>query len=97
MRVQIAAVLLLAATTVICCEPETLMSRRPAVSPEGPESSQTSLSQLRIELSELRDAALSDGYVYRQVAHLTGIFRASVGNQPEDCAYRVRRKHAYTR
>jgi carboxypeptidase Q len=71
MRLQIAAALLLAATTVSYCESETLKSRHPAVSPESPESSQPSLSQLRNELSALRDAALSDDYAYRQLAYLT--------------------------
>src|SRR5580692_10874754 len=71
MRLQIAAALLLAVTTVAYCEPETLMSSYPAASPEGPESARPYSSQLGTELSALRDAALSDDYAYRQLAHLT--------------------------
>src|ERR1700685_145681 len=70
MRLHIAAVLVLTATTVLYSEPETIesgyVSRDTAVLIENPDS-----SQLGRELSELRDAAVSDDYAYRQVAHLT--------------------------
>src|SRR5271155_4357157 len=70
MRLHIAAVLVLTATTVVYCEPEAFESSHPsedtAVLVENPDS-----PQLSTELSELRDAALSDDYAYRQVAHLT--------------------------
>jgi len=75
MRLQIAAALLLTATTVSHSEPEAFRSDRPSKDPvvavEGADSSQPYLPQLNCELSELRDAALSDDYAYRQVAHLT--------------------------
>ena len=71
MRLQIAAALLLAATTVSHCKSETLKSSYPAASPENPESAQLYSSQLKTELYELRDAALSDDYAYRQLTHLT--------------------------
>ena len=70
MRLHIAAVLVLTATTIVYSEPETFESSHAAgdtaVLVENADS-----SQLRGELSELRDAALSDDYAYRQVAHLT--------------------------
>src|ERR1700678_3766074 len=70
MRLHIAAVLVLTATTVLYSEPETIesghVSGDTAVLIENPDS-----SQLGRELSELRDAALSDDYAYQQVAHLT--------------------------
>src|SRR5271170_4677463 len=73
MRLQIAATLLLAATTIVPCESETSKSGRAPVNPvsaESPDSSQPHSTQLGSELSDLRDAALSDDYAYRQVAHL---------------------------
>jgi carboxypeptidase Q len=70
MRLHIAAVLFLTATTVVYSEPETFdssyTSGDTAVLVENSDP-----SQLRTELSALRDAALSDDYAYRQVAHLT--------------------------
>jgi carboxypeptidase Q len=70
MRLHITAILVLTATTVLYCEPETFESSRvahdTAVQVESPDSPQPSG-----ELSELRDAALSDDYAYRQVAHLS--------------------------
>jgi len=74
MRVQIAAVLLLTATFVVRSEPETLKSDRPlenVVPARSADSAQSYLPQLKSELSELRDAALSDDYAYQQVAHLS--------------------------
>jgi carboxypeptidase Q len=70
MRLHIAAVLVLTATTVVYCEPEAFESSHTsedtAVLVENYDP-----SQLKRELSELRNAALSDDYAYRQVAHLT--------------------------
>jgi carboxypeptidase Q len=70
MRLHIAAVLMLTATTVVYCEPETFESSHApgdtTVLVENPDP-----SQLRTDLSALRDAALTDDYAYRQVAHLT--------------------------
>src|ERR1700678_1456029 len=67
MRLHITAILVLTATTVLYCEPETFESSRvahdTAVQVESPDSPQPSG-----ELSELRDAALSDDYAYRQGA-----------------------------
>jgi carboxypeptidase Q len=74
MRLQIATALLLATTTVIQCETETFKSGHAPVNPvsvENADSSPTRSIQLGSELSELRDAALSDDYAYRQVTHLT--------------------------
>ena len=70
MRLHIAAVLVLTATTVVYSEPETFDSSHAsgdtAILVENPDP-----SQLSRELSALRDAALTDDYAYRQVAHLT--------------------------
>jgi carboxypeptidase Q len=66
MRLYIAAVVLLTATTAIFCQPETLESVH-----ESDNAANAEPSALTHELSELRDAALSDDYAYRQVAHLT--------------------------
>ncbi len=70
MRLQIAAALLLTATTVTHSEPETFKSGRAPENPLGSVESAYS-PQLKNELAGLRDAALSDDYAYRQVAHLT--------------------------
>jgi carboxypeptidase Q len=75
MRLQIAATLLLTATAVSHSEPKAFrsdrLSKNSVVAVEGADSPQPYLPQLKGELSELRDAALSDDYAYRQVAHLT--------------------------
>jgi carboxypeptidase Q len=70
MRLHIAAVLVLTATTVVYSEPETFDSS-PAPEDTAILVENSDPSQLRSELSPLRDAALSDDYAYRQVAHLT--------------------------
>lgn len=68
MRLHIAAVLVLTAATAIYCKPEIAESSHARGQAAAPDSDS---SQLKSELSELRDAALSDDYAYRQVAHLT--------------------------
>jgi carboxypeptidase Q len=70
MRLQIAAALLLTATVVIHSESETSKSGRAGENPAGSAKSVDSWPP-GSELYELRDAALSDDYAYRQVAHLT--------------------------
>ena len=69
MRLQIVAVLLLAAT-VTQSQPETLKSGHEPGEPVSSAVSADSLQPYLSQLSELRDAALSDDYAYRQVAHL---------------------------
>jgi len=70
MRIQIAATLLLTVATLPCSTSQTSgpghKAEMPVVSYETVYS-----AQLGSELSGLRDAALSDDYAYRQVAHLT--------------------------
>jgi carboxypeptidase Q len=67
MRIQVALLLLLTATTVT--QSETFKSRYAAEHsvPDASDSSPQPVS----ELFGLRDAALSDDYAYQQVAHLT--------------------------
>ena len=69
MRLHIAAVLVLTATTVVYSEPETLDSSH-ASGDTAVRVENSDPSQLGSELSALRDAALSDDYAYRQIAHL---------------------------
>jgi carboxypeptidase Q len=69
MRIPIAAALLLAVTAVIRSEPETLRSGYADTAVVSVEDAYS--PQLKSELAGLRDAALSDDYAYRQVAHLT--------------------------
>jgi carboxypeptidase Q len=70
MRIQIAAALLL---TVASVPYSTSQPPRPGHEDDKPVvSAENSYSpQLKSELARLRDAALSDDYPYRQVAHLT--------------------------
>ncbi len=70
MRLQIAAALLLTATTVTHSETETFKSGYTAGSPAAPGESVYS-SQPASELYGLRDASLADDYAYQQVAHLS--------------------------
>jgi carboxypeptidase Q len=70
MRLQIAAALLLTATTIVRSESETSKHGYPAEDPAASVESDLS-AQLRSELTGLRDAALTDDYAYQQVAHLT--------------------------
>jgi carboxypeptidase Q len=77
MRIQIAVTLLLAVATVPY---STSQPPRPGHGADDPTVSAESAysKQLRSELAGLRDAALTDDYAYRQVAHLTD----NVGPRP---------------
>jgi carboxypeptidase Q len=81
MRIQIAAALLLTVTTVIRSETETLRSGYADNTVLSAESAYS--PQLKSELSGLRDAALSDDYAYRQVAHLTDNIGPRASGSPQ--------------
>jgi hypothetical protein len=81
MRVQIAAALLLTATTIAHPESERLRSGYAVANPAASDES-TYSPQLNSELARLRDAALSDDYAYQQVAHLT----ENIGPRPAGSA-----------
>ena len=69
MRIQIAATLLLAVTTLPCSASQTPRAGHEADNPTVSAESAYS-PQLKSEMARLRDAALSDDYAYQQVAHL---------------------------
>jgi hypothetical protein len=78
---KIAAALLVTIAVVVCSAGQTPKSGHGADKPVGSAESAYS-TQLKRELSGLRDAALSDDYAYRQVAHLTD----NIGPRPAGSA-----------
>ena len=69
MRVHIAVTLLLMIST---SAPSASQTSKPGHGADNPVVPAENYSpQLKSELAELRDAALTDDYAYRQVAHLT--------------------------
>ena len=81
MRLQIAAVLLLTATTVTQSRSEASKAGYAVESSTAPAESADSSPAMNV-LSGLRDAALSDDYAYQQVAHLTD----NIGPRPAGSA-----------
>jgi carboxypeptidase Q len=82
MRTQIAVTLLLAAATVPY---STSQTPKPGQGADDPMISAESAysPQLRSELAGLRNAALTDDYAYRQVAHLTDNVGARPSGSPQ--------------
>ena len=83
MRTKIAATLLLTVAN-LCSAIQTPKAEKTEPSPESAYS-----PQLKSEMVRLRDAALSDDYAYRQVAHLTdNIGPRATGSAQADAAAR---------